>query len=87
LRIPRESWRPVAVLYYDHHDEHGLDNAGMDSADLEAPPCYLILQVGVVVYEDADWLRLCHEIDDTAGDERYWCTAIRKGDIVKRVEL
>ena len=73
----------IVKLYYQ---DHNADTVAPAKA-LEPPSC-LCSAVGEVVYEDDQWIRLCHERSDIDGkDEELAVTAIRKADVTAIEEL
>ena len=68
--------RIVQIHYQDHHSQ----NAAPEDA-AEQSTC-LNMVYGEVVYEDDEWVKVCHEKTDIDGSTEQWCvTAIRQADV------
>lgn len=74
--------RIVRLWYEDHHADTVAPAKAYD-----IPSC-VCSAIGEVVYEDDQWIRLCHERSDIDGkDEELAVTAIRKADVTAIQEL
>jgi hypothetical protein len=67
----------MKVWFHDHHDQT------IEKDDSEVPRCVNVA-VGEVVYEDENWIRLRHAINDLDGDAEEWeIHAVLKKDIIR----
>ena len=74
--------RIIKLTYQDHN------SGAVTLAEAHEPPSCLCSIIGEVVYEDRDWIRICHEHIDIGGEvEEYSVTAIRKADVTRLQEL
>jgi len=74
--------RIIQIYYQDHNMDTIPPNRVSD------PPSCLCSTIGEVVYEDRDWIRLCHSRNDLGGEaENLEVVTIRKNDVIQLQEL